>query len=252
MPFRQPGSQPGFEIGRCELRKDGRARPGQAASRQADPPVALARRRFRADSTAPPGACRQTPARRLRRRRPGSWRRAATDEEQLRIVRMAVQDEFGPVPAHGLLEERDAEQPLVLRNGAAYRRMVDHDHPEQAALGRRVEHSAEPLRLALPEEAVGHERGGGARRRNADQRDVAAYPQIGKSMAVDRCVDVRRRSSTPPRNGRTCRRRPAHRHRDCPERPTRHAANPASPASSLAISISPSSARLTRSPVTAR
>ena len=123
---------------------------------------------------------------------------------------------------------------------------------EQALL-RRSSSSSAPSRSAWPsrKEAVGHERRRGARRRDADQRDIAPDAHIGKGVAVGRRVDARRRSSRPPRSGRPCRRRPAHRRRDCRAPPTRHAASPASPATCLAISISPSSARLTRSPVTA-
>ncbi len=67
---------------------------------------------------------------------------------------------------------------------------MDHDHAEQALLRRLVEQRAEPVRLVLAEKAVGHEGRGGARRRHADQRHLAAHAQIGKGVAVGRRVQA--------------------------------------------------------------
>ena len=125
-------------------------RPGQAAPRQPDPPVALfavdveqivLRRRVLAARRLPGGSDTD-------HRNPGA---APADEEQRRQMRMAVQHEFGAVPVNDLVEAGDAEQPLVLRDGAAHRRMVDHDHAKQPAFGRGVEHFAEPFRLTFHE-----------------------------------------------------------------------------------------------------
>ena len=53
--------------------------------------------------------------------------------------------------------------------------------------------AAQPVRLVLAEEAVGHEGRRGARGRDADQRHLAAHPQIGESVAIGRRPSGRRR-----------------------------------------------------------
>ena len=111
---------------------------------------------------------------------------------------MAVQDKLGAVARDRLLEIADAEKPFVLRHGAAHRGMVDHHHTEQALLRCIVEQCAEPVRLVFPKEAVGHERGGGARRGNADQRHLAPDPQIGKGVPIGRRVLAVSRHPRPP------------------------------------------------------
>src|SRR4051794_11585646 len=68
--------------------------------------------------------------------------------------------------------------------------MMDHDRAEKPLLRRALEDLAEPSRLPLHEETIGHEGRRGARRRDPDQRDVAAHAQIWEGIAVDRRVDT--------------------------------------------------------------
>ena len=132
---------------------------------------------------------RPAPGRRRRRRRPGLCACVPPIKYSVGRCEWPCRTSSAPWRRTDFLEAADAEQALVLRNRAAHRRMVDHDRRGTARACRfRRACCASRSRLALAKEAVGHERSGRARRRDADQRDVAAHAQIGEGVAVDRPV----------------------------------------------------------------
>jgi hypothetical protein len=105
---------------------------------------------------------------------------------QAKLVAMAVDDKLGARVADQSCETARVNEAAPKVPGGDFGRMVQHDDTDKTAPGGFGEKFSGGMQLALAQISRGNEQGGGNTRRQADQGDIAANPQIGERLAGTR------------------------------------------------------------------